>query len=75
MDMIFCDSDYEVELGDADLFDENLEEVVGKCDKKAKGTKLKSTVVDRTLGDSDNEKTYVERLDIPHSDSDGEGYF
>jgi hypothetical protein len=36
MDMIFCDSDYEVELGDADLFDENLEEVVGKCDKKLK---------------------------------------
>jgi hypothetical protein len=34
--MIFCDSDYEVELGDADLFDENLEEVVGKCDKKLK---------------------------------------
>jgi hypothetical protein len=33
-DSDFCDNDYEVQLGDADLFDENLEEVVVKFDKK-----------------------------------------
>jgi hypothetical protein len=33
-DSEFCDNDYEVQLGDADLFDENLEDVVVKFDKK-----------------------------------------
>jgi dTDP-glucose pyrophosphorylase len=53
-DSEFCDNDYEVELGDANLLDENLDEVVGKSDKKAKGTKLKSTRVERNLGGSDD---------------------
>lgn len=35
---------------------------------------MKDAVIDITLGDSDDEETYVERLDIPHSDSGGEGH-
>jgi hypothetical protein len=34
---------------------------------------LKSTMVDKTLGDSDDDEIDVERLDIPHSDSNGDG--
>jgi hypothetical protein len=72
------DNGNEVEEGDLDFFEDVETPIQVKNDKKARGIRLKALVVDRTLGGSDGEDTNVEedsdveRLDIAHSNSDGE---
>lgn len=68
----FVDTDYEMEDGDADLF-ENYEDghVQLKDNKKAKGSALKAFDVSRPDVDLDDVETDDEGLELP--DSNGEG--
>lgn len=50
-------SDSEVEEDDADLIEPVGTPVEGKTNKKARGTRLKASLMDRTLGGSDDEDT------------------
>lgn len=72
-DDVLCDSDNEIEEGDADLFEDLItsHEKEVKDHKKAKGSKLKTLEISRPIQESDEEDTDDEGLDLP--DSDGEG--
>ncbi|CAN6321157.1 unnamed protein product [Urochloa humidicola] len=70
-DEYFIDSDNEIDGGDDDLF-EDLVVDVGKGNKKAKGSKLKASEMDRTAI-VDDEDTEDECLELPDSDGEGEG--
>lgn len=71
----FVDSDNDIQVGDEDLLEDNVETNVGrvKGNKKAKGSKLKAiqTIVAQTC--CDDEETDDEGLELPDSDGEGEG--
>jgi hypothetical protein len=71
----FVDNDNDIQVGDEDLLEDNVETNVGrvKGNKKAKGSKLKAiqTIVAQTC--CDDEETDDEGLELPDSDGEGEG--
>lgn len=71
----FMDSDYEIDGGDDELFEGNVDTVVKsvKDNKKARGSQLKVYETNRPAMTNDEDDTEDEALDMPDSDGDGEG--
>jgi hypothetical protein len=76
----FVDSDYDLEVEDGDRFEEHVDDDVGeqlaaKGNKKAQGSKLKtsSTSGSKLLPDSDKELE-EDGLKLPDSEAEGEGF-
>ncbi|CAO2194483.1 unnamed protein product [Urochloa humidicola] len=70
----FIDSDYDIDGGDDDLLDEDVEVDIKflKDNKKAKGSQLKAYETSRPTQVNDDEDTDDEILELPESDGEGE---
>ncbi|CAN6304592.1 unnamed protein product [Urochloa humidicola] len=71
----FIDSDYEIDGGDEDLFEDNVDMEVNavKDNKKARGSKLKTFQTSRPAAVNDEDDSDEEALELPDSDGEGEG--